>query len=51
MGIKMGYRKTIKPKNKNPKYSYRLTVKYTPYIDENGQLIRRTYTYRKVVEN
>lgn len=51
MGVKMGYRKTVKPKNKNPEYTYRLTVRYTPYIDENGNQKWKKTTYRKVVEN
>ena len=29
MGVKMGYRKTIKPKNKDPKYTYRNVTKHT----------------------
>lgn len=51
MGVKMGYRKTIKPKNKDPKYTYRNVTKYTPYTDENGNQKWKKTTYRKVIEN
>lgn len=53
MGSKLTYRETksIKPKNKTSKYTVKTITSEKFYRNENGQLIRRTYTYRKVVEN
>ena len=56
MGVKMGYRKTIKPKNKNPKYIIRNETIYTPHYDENGKLyykktVRRTIRKNADVDN
>jgi hypothetical protein len=53
MGSKLTYRETksIKPKNKTSKYTVKTITSEKIYRNDDGQLVRRTYTYRKVVEN
>lgn len=56
MGVKMGYRRTIKPKNKKTKYTIHNETIYTPHYDENGKLyykktVRRTIRKNADVDN
>lgn len=51
MGVKIGYRKTIRPKNKEAKRTLRKGLKFVPYTDKDGKTRYRQYRERSNVKN